>query len=114
RQTLRGRRPVISWRRLPILQGAILPDPDCLSGDRSALPAIVLVDVRDGGPLQHARERAGAARALRDDCLAWFPAAAAPLVPLMARLARRWLMRSHSPYVAEIDAIAAALGFPGV
>jgi hypothetical protein len=79
-----------------------------------ALPAISVVDVRDGGPVQHARERAASARALRDDCLAWFPSLAGPAVPLMDRLARRWLVRSCSPYVAEIGVIAAALGFPGV
>jgi len=79
-----------------------------------ALPAIAVVDVRDGGPVRHARERARGAQALRDDCLAWFPAVAGPFVPMMDRLARRWLKRSRSPYVAEIEAIAATLGFPGV
>jgi hypothetical protein len=77
-------------------------------------PAIAVIDVRDGGPVRHACERAGGARALRDDCLAWFPAATTPLLPMMDRLARRWLERSGSPYVADIAAIAAALGFPGV
>src|SRR5690242_2588267 len=80
----------------------------------SPLPSIAVVDVREGGPVRHARERAGCARALRHDCLAWFPAVAGPLIPLVDRLARRWLMRSCSPYVAEIEAIVAALGFPGV
>jgi hypothetical protein len=32
----------------------------------------------------------------------------------MDRLARRWLTRSCSPYVADIEAIAASLGFPGI
>ncbi len=81
---------------------------------REPLSAIPLVDVRDGGPLGHARERAAAARALRDDCLAFFPAPARPLLPLLDRLARRWLTRSASPYVGEISRIAALLGFPGV
>lgn len=79
-----------------------------------SLPTIAIVDVRDGGPLRHARERASGARALRDDCLAWFPALAAPLVPLLDGIARRWLERSCSPYVAEIAAITAALEFPGI
>jgi hypothetical protein len=79
-----------------------------------ALPPIAVVDVRDGGPVQHARERALGAQALRDDCLAWLPALAAPMIPLMDRLARRWLKRSCSPYVADIEAIAADLGFPGI
>src|SRR6267154_2300657 len=78
------------------------------------LPQISVVDVRDGGPVQHAREGALRAQALRDDCLAWFPAIAAPALPLMDRLARRWLIRSCSPYVADIEAIAASLGFPGI
>ncbi len=78
------------------------------------LPTIAVIDVRDGGPIRHARERADGARALRDACLAWFPPLAAPLVPVMDRLARRWLTRSGSPYVADIEAIAAALGFPGI
>jgi hypothetical protein len=79
-----------------------------------ALPAIAVVDVRDGGAVRHARERAAGARALRDDCLAWFPALAKPFVPGMDRLARTWLERSCSPYVADIAAIAAALKFPGI
>src|SRR5262249_4129429 len=54
------------------------------------------------------------ARALRDDCLAWFPAAAALVVPIMDRIARQWLRRSRSPYVAEVEAIAASLDFAGV
>jgi len=75
---------------------------------------IAVVDVRDGGPVRHAREGALRAQALRDECLAWFPAIAAPVLPLMDRLARRWLTRSCSPYVADIEAIAASLGFPGI
>jgi hypothetical protein len=37
-----------------------------------------------------------------------------PFVPLFDSLARRWLERSSSPYVDEIAAIAATLGFPGI
>jgi hypothetical protein len=77
-------------------------------------PTIAVVDVREGGPVRHARESASGARALRDACLAWFPAVAVPLLPLMDGMARRWLSRSHSPYVGDIEAIAAALGFPGI
>jgi hypothetical protein len=78
------------------------------------LTAIPLRDVRDGGAIRHAVEAAAQARALRDDCLAWFPKRARHLVPLLDRMTRRWLMRSHSPYKAEIAAIAGALDFPGV
>ncbi len=77
-------------------------------------PSIAMIDVRDGGPIRHARERASVAQALRDDCLAWLPSAAIPLVPFLDRLARRWLERSSSPYVADIAAIAVALRFPGI
>jgi hypothetical protein len=78
------------------------------------LAAIPVVDVREGGTLRHAREGEARARALRDTCVAWFPALARPLVPLLDSLARRWLVRSRSPYVDEVRAIAAALGFPGI
>ena len=79
-----------------------------------SLMPIPVVDVRDGGPLRHAREGEVRARALRDGCVAWFPGIARPFVPLIDALARRWLTRSQSPYVDEIRAIAATLGFPGV
>jgi hypothetical protein len=79
-----------------------------------SLPSIPLVDVREGGSLRHARDSRAQARGLRDACLAWFPAAARPLLPLFDALARRWLVRSQSPYVEEVRAIAALLGFPGI
>jgi hypothetical protein len=81
---------------------------------RAALREIDLVDVRDGGAVRHARERADQARALRRDCMAWGPLTLMlPLMPLLDRLARSWFRRSNSPYIAEIEAIAAALGFAG-
>ena len=78
------------------------------------LTQIPVTDVRDGGTVRLAREGAAGARALRDECVAWFPAIARPLVPLLDTLARRWLVRSKSPYIEEIRTIAADLGFPGV
>jgi hypothetical protein len=36
------------------------------------------------------------------------------MVPALDFVARRWLLRSQSPYVGEVKAIAAALGFPGI
>jgi hypothetical protein len=78
------------------------------------LTQIPLVDVRDGGAIRHAIEGASRARSLRDACLAWFPGPARPLLPVIDALARRWLVRSHSPYVGEIREISAALGFPGI
>ena len=64
--------------------------------------------------MRHAREGEARAKALRDECVAWFPGVARPLVPLIDALARRWLTRSQSPYIEEIRAIAGMLGFPGV
>jgi hypothetical protein len=78
------------------------------------LAAIPLRDVREGGPLRHAVESRSAARALRDECVSWFPALAQRAIPTLDRITRRWLTRSRSPYVGEIAAIAAALEFPGI
>jgi hypothetical protein len=78
------------------------------------LTAIQLRDVREGGPIQHALEGRAAARALRDECVGWFPPLAQRGIPTLDRITRRWLTRSRSPYVAEITAIAAALEFPGI
>ena len=78
------------------------------------LTTIPLRDVREGGAVRHAIEARERARSLRDECLAWFPASARYAVPALDRITRRWLMRSCSPYVAEIAAIASALGFPGI
>jgi len=78
------------------------------------LTVIPIIDVRDGGPLRHARQCAAEARALRDACLGFFPRAAMPLVPALDWVAYRWLAHSRSPYVPEIAQIAAALDFSGV
>jgi hypothetical protein len=88
-----------------------MSDPNAIAAE---LAAMAVVDVRDGGPVRHARERSDQARGLRDACLAVFPSAAAPLVPLLDAIARRWLARSQSPYVAEIAEIAALLNVPGI
>jgi hypothetical protein len=81
---------------------------------RSPLPAIPVIDIRDGGPLRHARMRPVQARALRDSCLRFFPRAALPLIPALDFFSRRTLQRSGSPYLAEIAAIAEVLNFSGV
>ena len=78
------------------------------------LPAIPVIDLRDGGPVRHAERNPAAARALRDACLAFFPRAAMPLIPTLDAISRRWLGRSRSPYLGEIARIAQALGFSGV
>ena len=78
------------------------------------LSAIPLRDVREGGPVRHAIEARERARALRDECLSWLPTVARGMVPLFDAVTRRWLMRSCSPYLAEIGEISAALGFSGI
>jgi hypothetical protein len=80
----------------------------------TVLPAIPVIDVRDGGPPRHAQDSAVKARALRDACLGFFPRAALPLVPALDWASRTWLSRSRSPYVAEIAQIAGRLDFSGV
>jgi hypothetical protein len=78
------------------------------------LVTIPFVDVRDGGPVRHAIDASARARALRDDCLAWLAPSARRLLPALDAIARRWLRRSRSPYVAEIETIAATLAYPGI
>jgi len=78
------------------------------------LPDIPIVDIRDGGPPQHARRSAARARALRDSCLRFFPRAALPFIPALDWLSQRALKRSRSPYFGEVAQIAAALDFSGV
>lgn len=78
------------------------------------LPEIPVVDVRVGGPLRQAEQGAERARALRDDCLTFFPAATSYALPVLDRIAKRWLSRSQSPYIGEIERIAGVLGFSGV
>jgi hypothetical protein len=48
-----------------------------------------------------------AVRALRDTIFGSFRPMAVPALPLADRSARLWLARSTSPYLAELDAIAA-------
>lgn len=79
-----------------------------------ALKQVRVSDVREGGAQRLAVEGADRARALRDDCLTFMPRILAPLIPVLDKLARRWLENSQSPYLAEITAIASTLGFPGV
>src|SRR3954465_10757827 len=77
-------------------------------------PASALRDQRIGGALRHATEAGAQGRALRDDCLSCFPPGARHLVPALDRVTRRWLRRTNTPYLAEIESIAATLGFAGV
>lgn len=80
----------------------------------SDLSVIPVSDISDRGVVDYAIGARERARALRDDCLRFLPGAARLLLPAADRVARRWLMRSHSPYVSEVAAIAEAFGYPGV
>ena len=97
-----------------LLTGYRMSGSKVLTMQQPLLPEIPVVDVRVGGTLRQAQEGAARARALRDDCLTFFPSAIAFVLPALDRLARRWLSRSRSPYITEIEGIAAALGFSGV
>jgi hypothetical protein len=74
---------------------------------------IPLLDVRDGGPVAHAKARVDAAAALRDACLG----AIAPLgrycLSPIDRMASNWLKKSGSAYRAELEHVVSILGFPG-
>src|SRR5262249_14914356 len=52
------------------------------------LPAIPVIDLRDGGPVRHAERNPAPARELRDACLAFFPRAALPLMPTLDLISR--------------------------
>ncbi len=78
------------------------------------LPPVPIVDVRHSGLVRYATEGRARTRALRDECVDWLPRLAAGLLPAMDAMTRRWLLRSRSPYVAEVSAIAGELGFSGI
>src|SRR6185295_14115400 len=78
------------------------------------LIAIPVSDIRASGLVAHATTEAARSGALRDDCVAWLPSSARALLPVMDALTRRWLERSRSPYVGEIEALASALALPGI
>jgi hypothetical protein len=68
------------------------------------LPVIPLIDARSDA-LTTADP--AAVRALRDTICGSFRPIVVRALPLADRIARRWLARSTSPYLAELDAIAA-------
>lgn len=84
------------------------------TGAALAAPAIAVIDIRRGGPAEHARQRVEQARALRAACLDFFPGALHAALPLLDRAARRSLERSRSPYLAEVARIAEILDCSGV
>ena len=80
----------------------------------TGLVSIPVIDVRDGGPVRYATEGSARARALGDECLNWLPGAARTMLPALDVASRRWLRRSRSPYVREVETIAETLDFPGL
>jgi hypothetical protein len=88
--------------------------PSNVASNASSLATIPVADIAPGGQVQHAIDDRARAQALRDDCLAWLPRAARLALPALDAMTRQWLKRSASPYVAEIAAIAAALGYSGI
>jgi hypothetical protein len=79
--------------------------------DGPPLSAIPIVDAR-ADPLVLADP--AAVRALRDAVFGPFKAAVLPALPLADRIARRWLARSASPYLAELDGMARRTGVAGI
>jgi hypothetical protein len=79
-----------------------------------ALAAIPVAEITPGGQVRHAIDGSARARSLRDECLAWLPRSVRLMVPAVDAMTRRWLLRSASPYVGEIAAIAAALDYSGI
>jgi hypothetical protein len=80
----------------------------------SRLPAIPVVDVRDGGPPEHARQSRPAMLRLREACFSVVPTPMRSLALPLDRISRAWLRRTPSPYVDEISKIAEIAGRPGV
>src|SRR5262249_39272797 len=79
----------------------------------SSLQAVTVANVPAGGLVQYALDGSERARALRDECISWMSRRAS-LFPALDSATRRWLRRSKSPYVGEIEAIATALGYSGI
>jgi hypothetical protein len=74
---------------------------------------IPFVDVRQGGPVAHVKERIHTALALRDACLAPIPSWGYGLLSPIDYITSKWLRRSASRYREELEYIVSYLGFPG-
>ncbi|MGN8116052.1 hypothetical protein [Labrys sp. 22185] len=82
-------------------------------GPAALLPPIPIFDARDSGLALHAQARLDTVRALLRSCLISMPAEAHGKVAELDAGAHAWLLASPSPYVGEIEAIAALLPMPG-
>ena len=76
------------------------------------LATIPVTSICAGGLLDYTIAAGVRARALRDACVAWMPAPSRMMLPVIDALTRKWLLRSHSPYLAEVAAIAGAIDVP--
>jgi hypothetical protein len=85
----------------------VVVKPECL-------PSIPLLDLRNGGPVEHARRRRREMLALRDACFSILPAPLRGLLRPLDRISARWLRKTPGPYVGEIGEIAEIAGQPGV
>ena len=79
--------------------------------DGLTLPPIPLIDARSD-PLATADPVS--VRALRDAVFGSLSSVVIPTLPLVDRVARQWLARSTSPYLTELDAIAARTRISGI
>src|SRR5215217_614790 len=75
------------------------------------LPPIPLLDARSD-PLATANP--ASVRALRDAVLGPLRSVMVPTLPVADRIVRQWLARTPSPYLGELDAIAAHTRISGV
>jgi hypothetical protein len=75
---------------------------------------IPLLDVRDGGPIAHARGRIATAAVLRDACVASAPRWSRDIcLSSIDCIAARWLRSSVSAYRGDLQDVAGILGLPG-
>src|SRR4051794_15912090 len=75
---------------------------------------IPVFDVRSGGPVEHARRSRETMLQLREACFSVVPMPLRSVAKPLDRMSRAWLVRSPSPYVAEIESITEMAGHPGV
>ena len=78
------------------------------------LPTIPLLDLRQGGPVEHARQRRREMLALREACFSIIPAPLRSVARPLDRVSERWLKATPSPYVSEIAEVARIAGQPGI
>jgi hypothetical protein len=78
------------------------------------LPKIPIFDARESGLVAYAKARVQVMHALLTSCLASLPSVAERGVTGLDAAARQWLVASGSPYIGEMDAIAALIADKGV